>query len=157
MQLVANVKFLMHIALARRRGKVAADVEKAHALPIGELCGQRIDARDTAGEVFVLPRQDAEQQHLGLRQLITQCLDDGFDTFRDLFITARIEVIVEIVSTDFQHGELRAQPVDFAVPDAPEHLPRAIAADAIVRGTQRLETLVPFCLPTGRIGPALRD
>ena len=39
MQLIADEEFFMHITFARRRGKAAAEVEKAHALPIGELPG----------------------------------------------------------------------------------------------------------------------
>src|ERR1041384_4786409 len=77
---------------------------------------------------LVAARKNGQQQNLRARRLLSYELHDSGDAARD---AGRV-VAAGIVGADHDNGSLGLEPVEFAVFETPEHVLRAVTADAEV-------------------------
>jgi len=136
-------------------GKLRADIEVFDALAVVEFGDLLIDRRDLLADRRAglgAAREDAQQQHLGLRRTVAEFGDDGLDALGNLLGA----VAAGVVRADHQYGELRLDAFEFAIADAPQDVLGAVATDAEVGGLERGEVLLPGRLG-GAAAPGVRD
>jgi len=106
---------------------------------------QRID-RQTA-------RRNVQHQHLRVRTLRVQQINDGRDAADDQF--AAVTASAGVVGADHQHDHLGVKRRQRCLLQSPQHMLGAITAHADLQGAHRLEVALPR--RGARVFPTLRD